>query len=77
MRPLPVNRFYKGVGAETARPFPRFKPALLIRDKVAAAHQFIPFQTSKVWRNTGGHGHPGFYETGTVGSHGFNKDCFH
>jgi hypothetical protein len=34
----PVHRFDKGVGSEPARPFPRFKPPVLIRDKVAQTY---------------------------------------
>jgi len=49
----PVNRFHKRVGPESARPFPRFKPKALIRDKVAMTHHFIPFQTPKAFWNAG------------------------
>jgi hypothetical protein len=56
----PVNRFQKRVGSEPARPFPRFKPSMLIHDEVAKTHQFVPFQTPKALRNAGFRGCPGF-----------------
>ena len=47
----PVRRSHKRVGSEPARSFPRFKPSVLIHDKVAMTHQFIPFQTPKAFRS--------------------------
>jgi hypothetical protein len=50
---LPVNRFHKCVGAESAGPFPRFKTLALDRNEVAKTHQFIPFQTPQAFRQAG------------------------
>jgi len=51
-----INWFHKRAGVETARPFPWFQPALLIRDEIATTHHFAGFQTPKMLRDIGWRG---------------------
>lgn len=59
MSQLPVNLFYKRAGTEARQPLPRFIAPLFIQNKVAAIHQFIPFQTPKAFGNTSFQDRPG------------------
>lgn len=49
----PVNLFYERVGPESTWPHPRFETCTSVFDKVAAFHQFIPFQRSQTFWNDG------------------------